>query len=265
MRLSDREVALEQSSSPQGQHECLKIAHRGASALEPGNTLRAFEAAVDLGADMIEVDVRLSKDGQPVIIHDATLETTTNGSGYVKDKTLLELKQLDAGQRERIPSLQEAIDFARGRCGLYIELKAPATPGPVVEAVRANEFGREVIISSFDHALLKEVKELAPEMPTSVLVGQTNGDFVGMARAAGADYVHFCWERRSPTPHKLLSPELVTKIHEQGLGIIIWHEERPEEIREILKYGIQGICSNRPDLLSASTSSLDGESTDCKA
>jgi len=236
----------------------LKIAHRGASASEPENTLRAFQKAVDLGADMIEVDVHLSKDGQPVIIHDATLERTTNGSGYVKDKTLLELKELDAGQGERIPALQEAIDFARGKCGLYIELKDPATPGPVVETIRANGFEGEVIIRSFHHALLRQVKELAPEIPTSALVGQASGDFVEIARAAGADYIHLCWEGRSPTPHKLLTPELVAKIHEQGLGIIIWHEERPEEIREILKYPIEGICSDRPDLLSAAASH-DGE------
>lgn len=256
---------MKSSLAKRGEIGCLKIAHRGASDLEPENTLRAFKAAVDLGADVIEVDVHLSKDGQPVIIHEATLERTTNGSGYVKDKTVLELKDLDAGQGERIPTLQEAIDFARGRCGLYIELKAPGTPDPVVETICANGFEGEVIISSFDHALLKEVKELAPEMPTSVLVRQTNGDFVGMARAAGADYVHFCWEGQSPTPHKLLSPELVAEIHEQGLGIIIWHEERPEEIREIIKYPIQGICSNRPELLSALISPLDGECTDCKA
>lgn len=241
-----------------GKRGYLKIAHRGASASEPENTLRTFQKAVDLGADMIEVDVHLSKDGLPVIIHDASLERTTNGIGYVKDKTLLELKELDAGQGERIPTLQEAIDFARGKCGLYIELKDQATPGPVVETIRANGFEGEAIICSFDHALLKQVKELAPEIPTSVLVGQTSGDFVEIAREAGADYIHFCWDGRSPTPHKLLTSELVAKIHEQGLGIIIWHEEDPEEIREILKYPIEGICSDRPDLLSAS-SSHDGE------
>lgn len=242
-----------------GKRGYLKIAHRGASASEPENSLRAFKEAVDLGADMIEVDVHLSKDGQPVIIHDATLERTTNGRGYVKDRTLLELKKLDAGQGERIPTLQEAIDLARGKCGLYVELKAPATPGPVVETIRANGFEGEVIICSFHHALLKQVKELAPEILTSVLVGQTSGDFVEIARAVAADYIHFCWEGRSPTPHKLLTPELVARIHEQALGIITWHEERPEEIREILKYPIEGICSNRPHLLSASSSPHDGE------
>lgn len=170
-----------------GKRGYLKIAHRGASASEPEDTLRAFKEAVGLGADMIEVDVRLSKDGLPVIIHDASLERTTKGTGYVRDKTLLELKELDAGQGERIPTLQEAIDFARGKCGLYIELKDQATPGPVVETIRANGFEGEAIICSFDHALLRQVKELAPEIPTSVLVGETSGDFVEIARAAGAD------------------------------------------------------------------------------
>ncbi len=226
----------------------LKIAHRGASAYEPENTLRAFRRAIELGADMIELDVHLSRDGYPVIMHDATVDRTTNGTGYVRDKTLAELKELDAGKGERIPTLQEAMELVRGKCGLYIELKEREAAGPVVDAIHAEEF-RDVIVASSDPYAVREVKRLDPEVPTSLLVGETEADFVGLASAVDADYIHLCWENKSPTPHKLLTPELLSSLHEHGLGVITWHEERPSEIRELIKLGVDGICSDKPDLI----------------
>src|SRR5512147_525299 len=100
------------------------IAHRGASAYEPENTLRAFRRAIELGADMSELDVHLSRDGELVVIHNASVDQTTNGHGAIQDLTLAQIKQLDAGKGERVPILQEVIDLVRGRNGLYIELKA---------------------------------------------------------------------------------------------------------------------------------------------
>ena len=226
----------------------LKIAHRGASAYEPENTLRAFRKAIELGADMIEVDVRLSRDGHPVIMHDATVDRTTDGTGYVRDKTLAELKGLDAGHGEQIPTLQEAMELVQGRCGLYIELKEREAARPVVDAIHANGF-KGVIVGSSDPDSIREVKRLDPEIPTSMLVRETDKDFINPALAVGADYVHLCWENRSPTPHNLLTPELLSSLRSHGLGIIIWHEERPEEIQEIKKLDVDGICSDKPDLL----------------
>ncbi len=227
---------------------CLKIAHRGASAYEPENTLRAFRKAIELGADMIEVDVRLSRDGHPVLMHDATVDRTTDGTGYVRDKTLAELKGLDAGHGERIPTLQEAMELVQGRCGLYIELKEREAARPVVDAIHANGF-KGVIVGSSDPDSIGEVKRLDPEIPTSMLVRETDRDFIKPALAVGANYVHLCWEKKSPTPHKLLTPELLSSLRSHGLGIIVWHEERPEEIREIKKLDVDGICSDKPDLL----------------
>ncbi len=104
------------------------VAHRGASAYEPENTLRAFRRAIELGADMSELDLQLSKDGALVVMHNYTVDETTNGHGAIQDLTLRELKQLDVGDGESIPVLQEVIDLLSGRNGMNLEHKAKRTP-----------------------------------------------------------------------------------------------------------------------------------------
>ena len=227
----------------------LKIGHRGASAYEPENTLRSFRRAFELGADMVELDIHLSKDGQAIVMHSEDLHHTTNGQGIVPDKTLAELKTLDAGKGGHIPTLQEAIAVARGQGGLYIELKGEGTPPVVTEILRAEDFIAQVIVGSFKPWLVREVKALSPEVKTSILVGQTDLDLIALAHAVKADYVHLCWENRAPAPHELLTPELLTAIHAAGLGIILWHEERESELAALSKMDVEGICSNMPELL----------------
>jgi len=221
----------------------LKIGHRGASGYEPDNTIRSFEKAIELDADMIELDINLSKDGVPVVIHDREIEGKP-----IPEFTLSRLKQFDVGKGERIPTFQEAIDCVKGRCKLYIELKGAGTEKLVVDLVRKNGMERDVVIGSFDPEKVRRSKELAPEMLGSVLTGKRDIDFVQLARNAKADCIHFCWERH-PSPHTLLTDELMKTCRDAGLKVVIWHEERPEEIREIVKRDIYGICSDLPDLL----------------
>jgi len=227
------------------------IAHRGASAYEPENTLRAFERAIEMGATMLELDVHLSRDRHPVVIHDVELSRTTNGSGRVCDLTLAQIKQLDAGTGERAPTLAEVIDLARGRAELYIELKGQETPGPVVETLRAAAFADQAIVCSFFPWLPQKIKFLDPRIRTSMLVRREDRevDFVAWALAIEADYVHPCWESESPTPHELLTPALIAHIRRHGLGIFLWHEERPAELRELVKLDVDGICTDTPDVL----------------
>jgi glycerophosphoryl diester phosphodiesterase len=229
------------------------IAHRGASAYEPENTLRAFERAIEMGATMMELDVHLSRDGHPVVIHDADLSRTTNGTGRVGDLRLDEIRRLDAGLGERVPTLAQVIDLVRGRAQLYIELKGQQTPTAVVETLRAMDFVDQAIAGSFYPWLPQKVKFLEPAVRTSVLIAKRDqhADYVQWALAIEADYVHPCWEHGSPTPHKLLTPDLIADIRGHGLGIILWHEERPEELRELVKLDIDGICTNTPDVLAS--------------
>ena len=229
------------------------IAHRGASAYEPENTLRAFDRAIEMGATMLELDVHLSQDGHPVVIHDADLSRVAKNGGRILDMTLEQIKVFDVGQGERVPTLSEVIELVRGRAELYIELKGQRTPATVVRTLQATGFANQAIVGSFFLWLPQRVKFLAPTIRTSVLIGQDNRqvDFVEWALAVQADYVHPCWEHASPTPHRLLTPELISDIRQRGLGIVLWHEERPSELRELVKLDVDGICTNTPDVLAA--------------
>src|SRR5437660_7666970 len=113
----------------------LSVGHRGAAALEPENTIRSFRRAIELGCDFAECDVHLTRDGQLAVMHDAAVDRTTNGSGPISDFTMAELKQLDAGQGERVPTLDEVLETVRGRIKLLIELKGPGTEALTVQTV----------------------------------------------------------------------------------------------------------------------------------
>ncbi len=203
------------------------IAHRGASAYEPENTLRAFERAIQLGATMLELDVHLSRDGHPVIIHDADLSRTTNGTGRVTDMSLAHIKRFDAGLGEQVPTLSEVIELARDRAQLYVELKGQRTPEPVLRVLQAAAFLDQAMVCSFYPWLIQKAKFIAPTLQTSMLVRREDrqADFLEWALAVEADYLHPCWEHGSPTPHQLLTPALISGIRRHGLGLIVWHEE----------------------------------------
>lgn len=228
----------------------LRIAHRGASAHAPENTLAAIRKAAELGAQMVELDVHLSADGVPVVIHDFVVEHRTDGRGAVKDLTLAELKKLDAGGGEQIPTLEEAIECCKAeRLGMYLELKAGAVVRPVVEAIQRHYLFDWVVVGSFRPDWLAAVRYLEPRIATSILFNVPTLDAVKLAQAIGADYVHPCWESLVSEPHTLLTVEWVREVRQAGLGIILWHEERPSEIAALRRLGVDGICSDAPELL----------------
>lgn len=229
------------------------IAHRGASAYEPENTLRAFARAIEMGATLIELDVHLSRDGHLIVLHDADLSRTTLGTGRVSELTLDEIQRFDAGRGEHVPTLEEVIDLVRGQVQLYIELKGQQTPAATVATLQAKDFVDQVIVGSFYPWLPQKAKFLQPALRTSVLVAwrDRQADFVDWALAVNADYVHLCWEHGSPRPHQLLSEELITSIRRQGLETILWHEERSEELVQLVQQDVYGICTNTPDVLAS--------------
>ena len=238
------------------------IAHRGASAYEPENTLLAFERAIQMGATMLELDIHLSKDGHPIVIHDAEVSRTTNHKGQISNMTLKQIKKLDAGKGEQIPTLTEVVDLARDRVKLYIELKGQRTPGPVVDALISMAFVDQVIVSSYYPRLIKKAKFLDPTISTSMLITwheEREDDFVERALAVPADYIHPCWENETPTPHKLLTPDTINKIRKHNLGLIVWQENRPTELQELVKLGPDGICTNTPDVLTEILEKHEGE------
>jgi len=234
----------------------LNFAHRGASHEAPANTLAAFLLAADLGADGIEFDVHLSKDGHVVVIHDFDLAATTNGQGLVRTKTLAELKDLDAGRwfgpvfaGQRIPTLQEVIDAVGHRLLLNIELKTAGwsdrgLAAKVVQIVEQNGLVDRVILSSFNPLTVWQAKWRNPTIATGLLYAEEMPLFLRKA-----------WFRRlvRPTalhPHcTMVDAHYVWWANKQGYRVNIWTADDPGDMWRFMRQGVDIIITNRPDLL----------------
>jgi len=227
----------------------LRVGHRGAAAHAPDNTLLGFRRAAALGADMVECDVQVTADGQVVVVHDPYLTGADGRIRPIHRSTLAELQAVDLGEGEHIPTLAETIEVCKDeQLGAYMELKDGAALPGVVDALCEQEFVHHTIAGSFRPDWLMEVKTALPELATSILFGSPHLDAVRLAQSVRATYVHPCWER-FPHPSSLLTPEWVARVREAELGIICWHEERPEEIAALRRVGVDGICSDAPELL----------------
>ena len=217
--------------------------HRGAAELEPENTRLSIQKAIDLSVDQVEIDVHLTRDQHLVVIHDATVDRTTDGQGAVADFTLVEIKRLDAGKGERIPTLQEVIDLVRGKVVLQIELKGPDTAEPVVRAVERNSMESEVLLTSFVHERLREARQLNPSLALGALWSNPPDDACEQAIDMGAEAIHI--------QHQNIDAQLVRKAQAHGLKIRAWNPDTVKEIQRAIDLGVDAIGSNRPDLLIA--------------
>lgn len=234
---------------PPSAYRFLRIGHRGAAAHAPDNTLLGIRRAAALGADMVEIDVQRTADRQVVLAHDAHLRDADGHYWPINRSTLAELRRVDLGEGEHIPTFAEAVQVCQEeQLGLYIELKDFGAIGEVLRTLRAEGAVGHSIAASFRPDWLAEVKAALPELATSVLFNSIRVDPVQQARAIGANFVHPCWERY-PNPSSLLTPEWVGRVRAAELGIICWHEERPEEIAGLARAGVDGICSDAPELL----------------
>jgi glycerophosphoryl diester phosphodiesterase len=234
---------------PPSSYRFLRIGHRGARAHVPDNTLASLRAAAELGADVVEFDVRWTADGQVAVVHDAYLADASGRLWPVHRSTLAELRAIDLGGGERVPTLDEALDTCQAEnVAAYIELKDGAVIPAVVDLLREHKMAGYCVVGSFRPDWVAEVKAVAPEIHTSILFACPHLDPVDLARSVGATYVHPCWER-FPNPSALLTPEWIARVRGAGLGILCWHEERPEEIAALRRLGVDGICSDAPELL----------------
>ena len=221
----------------------LIIAHRGASAYEPENTLRSVKKALGLGADMVEVDVRASRDGQIVVMHDAVVDRTTDGKGYVKDMTLKELERLNAGLGERVPTLQEVTELMRGRkAQLVVEIKVPGIGKKVLQILKENELDRQTLVTSFYHPILKRVKELEPNMRTGAIIASRPMKAAQLALDANSNALF--------PKHVYVDPQMVKEAHRHDLAVYPWTIDTSNEIEPLIKMGVDGIVTNKPDVLS---------------
>jgi glycerophosphoryl diester phosphodiesterase len=230
----------------------LRVGHRGAKGHAPENTFASFNLAIQMGVQAVETDVHLSKDGEVVLIHDHTLDRTTNGHGFVKDQTAEELKRLDAGTwfeprfaGERIPTLAELLAWARDRVSLAIEIKNgpiyyPGIAGKVIRLLREYDMVRQAILISFDHVVLREAKMIAPEVATGILYVGGFVDSVGVAHAAGADSLNPNWA--------FITPSLVESAHAAGLAVSPWCPNDLATLRLLDRMGVDSIGTDYPEL-----------------
>lgn len=220
----------------------LKVGHRGAKGYEPENTISSFRKALELGVNAVELDVRMTKDGELVVIHDATVDRTTNGKGPVSELTLKEIKELTADKGEKIPTLEEALDFLNRKVKILIEIKEVGIEGKVMEVVRRKGLEDNVIIISFYEEALKRVRELSDAVKTG-LIYIRHKDPVGAALSLRAQYLL--------PMYKLACTCLIEKAHKNGLKVIVWTINTPEEAQEYARRGVDGIASDKPDILTA--------------
>lgn len=218
------------------------IAHRGCGFAAPENTLRAVCCAIALEVDGIELDVHSSRDGEIVVLHDFTVDRTTDGSGSVAELTLRELKELDAGENQSIPTLQEVIDEVRGRgILLNIEIKPTGIEEQVLQIITHNDFFDQAIISSFLWPVLETVREIHSEVETGLLYLVDLEDPIQVAHELGVNALH---------PHcGLVTPQLVEKCHDSGLDINPWTVNDNQEMQRLIDLAVDSIITDYPTRL----------------
>jgi glycerophosphoryl diester phosphodiesterase len=232
----------------------LRIGHRGAAGSRPELTHPSFERAIELGVDMIELDVQLTRDRHLVVLHDRELGRTVAGRGPVREHSLAEVRSLDAGAWYgpafvglQVPTLDEVLELTRGRADLNVEIKSPPPDWAATAAVLRDVLDRHdrmssTVISSFDMGALRAVREAAPRARLGVLWQST--DFAGMWAAAEE------LEAVSVHPHWMLADsEVIAAAHARAWQVLVWTVNEPDDIARLAAAGVDGIMSDYPERL----------------
>jgi glycerophosphoryl diester phosphodiesterase len=230
----------------------LTISHAACKGHAPENTLAGIEAALRFGVDAIEIDLHLTRDGVPVLMHDDTVDRTTDGTGRVRDLTVEHIRTLDAGARtfdgrfrgERIPTLADVLDLTRRECLLVIEIKQRDIEREVASVVRRVDGADHVMIWSFLPDVVSVVRRLMTEIPAAQLWSRRTGDPASLLagavrRGAQGISVHY----------SMVDPALVHAARLRGLSVYTWTVDETDEQARVAAAGVDGICTNLPDVL----------------
>jgi glycerophosphoryl diester phosphodiesterase len=236
-------------------HAPAVIAHRGASAAAPENTLASFKLAADLGADAVELDVKLTRDGALIIMHDETVDRTTNAKGKVRDLTLAQFRQMDAGawkapqyKGEPVPTLEDVFDAVAGRVWINVELtnyyaRGDSLVPTVVALIQKMNLQKRVLLSSFDPFNLRQARHLDPSLPLAQLTSHDQAIYLREAWLAP-----FC-------PHEARHPD-VAQLKQKGVAwykqhhyrVNVWTNNVEADMREFVKQGVDGLITDLPDV-----------------
>lgn len=228
----------------------LVIAHRGASRYEPENTLRAFDLAIRQGAQMIELDLHMTRDNKVVVIHDPTLDQTTDLKGPVSLRDLAEIKLADAGRGEQVPTLDETLDLTLGKVRLYLEIKDPNAAAETLRIVRDRGCQSEVMLASFDTALMKRLGDEVRDIELGVIMGSSSLNPVVRWREA------FPWISLEKINYQVLCMQvelcfryIVKRMNARGKKVYVWTADEEKDFQRMSEIGVDGIVSNVPDRL----------------
>jgi glycerophosphoryl diester phosphodiesterase len=220
----------------------LCIGHRGAMGHAPENTLLSMQKALEIGVPWVELDV-YEVEGHLIVIHDKTLERTTNGTGYVMEQTFDYLRSLDAGKGEKIPTLNEVFDLIQRRAGINIELKGPDTAGPVavfLDRYRLKGWTDDkILVSSFNHRELKKIKDLDDDVRIGPLIKEIPEGNAAFADEMGAFSVHVSL--------KYITRAFVEDAHHRGLKVYVYTVNRLNDIARMRSFGVDGVFTNYPE------------------
>jgi glycerophosphoryl diester phosphodiesterase len=220
----------------------LCIGHRGARGHEPENTILSVEKAIRLGASWVEVDVQFV-DGHLMVFHDDRLERTTDGTGLIREKTWDYLRSLDAGKGQRIPTLKEIFTTLKGRAGLNIELKGSHTSEPVTRSIQEQLLQgwryEDILVSSFDHHRLLNVKRLDPQVQTGALITAISADTAAFAQTLGCYSIHPSIE--------IVHKGFVDDAHHRGLKVFVYTVNEIEDMARMQFMGVDGVFTDYPE------------------
>ncbi|MBT2284519.1 glycerophosphodiester phosphodiesterase [Paenibacillus polymyxa] len=232
----------------------LCVAHRGFASIAPENTMAAFLMAMERPeVQWMELDVQLSRDSVPVVIHDFTVDRTTNGKGLVRETDWADLQRLDAGawknksyKGERIPALSEVLDRSCGRVRLNIELKTqgdmyPGLPAAVIHEVRKRHMQNDVVITSFEPGALIEVKKLAPEIQTGLIIDARPGDLLTALRQMNCTFLSIGYTN--------IDKSLMNEMRSAGIQVMAWTVDDKTIMKKLAAVDPElMLCTNRPDV-----------------
>lgn len=216
----------------------LIFGHRGSPSVVPENTMQSFKQAFKEGADGIELDVRLTNDKKIIVIHDETVDRTTNGTGLVKELTFKEINRLTIDKKLRIPSLEEVVKFFGNDKWLNIEIKEPRFEKQLIDLLNDLQITQKIIISSFFVKVIQNLNKTSSEFSTAFLFNYRIEDFKSLKDEKNINAIH---------PHqKLINQELIAEARKNKLQIRAWTVDNPKIAIQLAKFGVEGIITNVP-------------------
>jgi glycerophosphoryl diester phosphodiesterase len=216
------------------------VGHKGAVGHAPENTIASFQKAIELGCDRTELDVRLSKDDQIIVIHDNTVDRTTNGKGKVSDMTLSELKKLDCELGQKIPTLQEVIDICKDKIDLQIELKGKNTALPVSKVITSNNIQDKVLVTSFHVDRLREIKASNSSIKVGLLFDKDPEELWNLVKQMPLEYI--C------PKSNIVTEIMLNKAHEMGISVYAYGVNDMDAWNKMSQLGVDDIGTDFPNL-----------------